>query len=140
MYARVVASQVKPGKLSAITRLYQDEIVPIIESQPGFNQLLVLSDPETNREISISIWAKEADMLAFSSNELPKLMDKFSTLLAAPPMVEIYRVCCRAEAHDIPHKTRFGEVSLGLHIGDPLDINPAGLEPELPGAQPHPSD
>lgn len=137
MYARVVTSQVKPDKLNAMTMLYKNEIVPVIEAQPGFTNLLVLTDPKTNREISISTWAREADMVAFCDNHLPQWVEHFSELLVAPPTVEVYRVCCQAEAQDVPHKMRFGEALLGLNIEDPLDRNPAALESDLFGAQPH---
>ncbi|MBP8000450.1 MAG: antibiotic biosynthesis monooxygenase [Chloroflexi bacterium] len=133
MYARIVTSLVKPGHLQALTTLYQDEIVPIIALQPGFNQLLVLRNRETQQEISIALWDTEADMDAFSAHYLPPLMAKFTPLLAAAPKIEIHHLCCQAKAHPVAHPLQMGEASLGLHIEDPLDTHPTFIEPVLEG-------
>ena len=122
MYARVVTSQVLPHKLNEMTVAYEETLLPIIEQQPGFKGIFVLTNAQTNKEVSITMWETKADMEAFNANLIP-LADQFIPLLYKAPDVEIFEVSlplnCKPE-----HGMLLSEASLGLHIVNPFDEEP----------------
>ena len=119
MYARVITSHILPHKLTKVSAFYQEKLIPLIEHQPGFKDIVVLTNPHTNKEVSITIWETKADMAAFSAKLIP-LIDDFVPLLVEAPHVEIFEV-------DLPLKDKPGhgillsEASLGLHIVNPFN-------------------
>jgi hypothetical protein len=108
-----------------MTVLYQETVLPIIEQQPGFKGIFVLTDAQTNKEVSITMWETKADMEAFNANLIP-LADHFVPLLYEAPDVEIFEVSlplnCKPE-----HEMFLSEASLGLHIVNPFDEEPTTI-------------
>lgn len=118
MYARMVTSFIKPHQKRDMETLYKDELLPLIEHQPGFKGIFVLNDPETNREISITLWEKAVDMESFNVYLLA-LREKFTPLLASAPEVEIFEVFLPEEPEPA-EVIALSESSLGIRIEDPF--------------------
>ena len=118
MYARVVTSYVLPHKLNEMTVLYQETLLPLIEHQSGFKGIFVLTNPQTNKEVSITMWETKNAMAAFNANLIP-LADHFLPLLAEAPAVEIFEVSLPLNGK--PEPLLLSEASLGLHIVNPFD-------------------
>lgn len=96
MYARVVSTQVKPGKVAEAASIYQ-AIEPQWKQQPGFvgAYLLTNADDET-KSMSISIWETQADLEATeASGWYQAQVAKFAGILAAPPNRELHEVAVR---------------------------------------------
>ena len=119
MYARVVTSHVLPHKLNEMTVLYQETLLPLIEQQPGFKGIFVLTSSQTNKELSITMWETKADMAAFNASLIP-LTTHFVPLLAEAPDVEIFEVSLPLDGKP-EHEMFLSEASLGLHIVSPFD-------------------
>lgn len=118
MYARMVTSYVKPNKLDAMTAVYRNRLLPLIKRQPGFKGIFVLTGPEVNKEVSITLWEKLVDMEAFNVNLLA-LKDEIASLLASGPEVEIFQVVVPED----PRPTDIfpiSEMSLGVRIETPF--------------------
>lgn len=130
MFARLMTTQVKPGQLQAVTNIYLDKILPVLEQQAGFNQLLVLRNPETDQEMTVCIWDSLEEMNAFSRRELSHLMNHFMPLIAAAPTVEIFQVCCQSDARPLSDHIQLGETSLGVRIEDET----VAVYPDVQGA------
>ena len=64
MYARVAQVRIQPEQVDEAARIYRDEVVPALETQPGFKGALLLTQPESGRGISITLWDTEADRTA----------------------------------------------------------------------------
>jgi heme-degrading monooxygenase HmoA len=61
-YARVRTIQYQNGHDDEIVELYANEIVPAAAQQPGFQQYLLLHDPESGKVLSITLWDDESKM------------------------------------------------------------------------------
>jgi heme-degrading monooxygenase HmoA len=97
MHARVVSIQLQPGKTNEAVNLFRDSVVPAAQQQPGFKNLLLLTDPTTGKGLSISLWETEADMTAGeASGYFQAQLAKFGGILAAPPAREQYEVSVQA--------------------------------------------
>jgi heme-degrading monooxygenase HmoA len=76
----------------AIT-IFRDSINPVAKQQKGCTGGYFLTDQETGKAISISLWDAEADMLAGEESEyLQEQVAKVAHLLTARPSTEHYQV------------------------------------------------
>ncbi len=89
MFARVMHLQAKLENLDEITALYRGFVEPHLQTQHGFINSLLLTDPCTGRGMSITLWDSEADQLS-SDNDGHFLLalGKVAPLLEAPPKKE----------------------------------------------------
>jgi quinol monooxygenase YgiN len=91
--ARIVGVQITPDKLDEAIALYRDSVIPAAREQPGFLGGILLIDRATGKGISNTAWASEGEMRASeSSGYLQTQLQKFGSLLAAPPQIETYEV------------------------------------------------
>lgn len=93
MYARVSIAQAQPGKADEVIRIHRDSVVPACKQQKGFKGLYLLSDRQTGKGITISLWETEADMAAGeASGFYQQQVAKFKDILSATPVREAYEV------------------------------------------------
>ncbi|MDQ1922087.1 antibiotic biosynthesis monooxygenase family protein [Massilia pseudoviolaceinigra] len=86
MFARVTHVQAKPEKLAEIVALYNDSVLPVLQQLQGFKSTFLLTDPDSGKGMSITLWETEADRLAGDSD--PALRGPIVAvmpLLAGPP-------------------------------------------------------
>ena len=87
MHARVSTGEVQPGKKDEFVNSYRDSAMPANKQQRGFKGQLLLTDPNTVKAISITLWETEADLRASEPQYA-----KVAHALAGPPVREIYEV------------------------------------------------
>ncbi|MBI4787624.1 MAG: antibiotic biosynthesis monooxygenase [Chloroflexi bacterium] len=97
MYARIATVQIQPGKLDEAVRIFQDSVVPAAKRQKGFKSIMLMTDRNTGKGVSVAVWETEADMKANeASGYLQEQFAKFGALFAAPPVVERYELAAQA--------------------------------------------
>ncbi|MFQ6026946.1 MAG: antibiotic biosynthesis monooxygenase family protein [Dehalococcoidia bacterium] len=97
MLARVSYGQVQPGKMYEFLGIYRDSIVPAAQQQSGYQGILVLTNHNTGKSLTITFWETEAD--AGSSESFGNLQDqrtKLLDVLAGPRAVERYELSVQA--------------------------------------------
>ena len=93
MHARVILGKVKHGKQDEAINIYKENVVPAAKEQKGFKSMNLLTDMDTNKFISISIWETEKDMIASeSSGYLQEQVGKIAGLVVGPPTIQHYVV------------------------------------------------
>jgi heme-degrading monooxygenase HmoA len=93
MHARVILGRVKLKKQDEAIKIYKESVKPAAKEQKGFMKMHLLTDPETSKFISITIWETEKDMVAGeSSGYLQKQLDKIVNLFVGPPSIQHYVV------------------------------------------------
>jgi heme-degrading monooxygenase HmoA len=93
MHARVVTSQLQPGKIDEWITILRDSIVPASKQQKGFKGFVVLADRSANKGIAYSIWETESDLIATeTSNFYQEQIAKLRGVMAAPPTRELYEL------------------------------------------------
>jgi len=93
MHARVILGRVKLNKQDEAIKIYKESVEPAAKEQNGFMKIHLLTDPETSKFISITIWETEKDMVAGeSSGYLQKQLDKIVALFVGPPSIQHYVV------------------------------------------------
>ena len=93
MHARVILGMVKLGKQDEATKTYKESVEPAAREQKGFKGIHLLTDPDTRKFISITIWETENDMVAGeASGYLQEQLNKIVDLFVGPPSIQHYIV------------------------------------------------
>ena len=56
LYARTISAALVPGKADEAIRIFHDQVIPMIETQPGYVRTTLLVDRENNQAMTITIW------------------------------------------------------------------------------------
>jgi quinol monooxygenase YgiN len=93
MFTRIVECYVKRENLQQFKEKLQNDVLPILQSQPGFIDLLALSsEDEPERTASISLWKSRADAERYHRDQYEAIVDSIRPLLRDEPSVELYNV------------------------------------------------
>jgi len=97
MHARVTTVQIRPDKMDEAIGIYRDSVTPAAQQQKGFKGVLLLTDRNTGKGISVTLWETEADMTTGeSSGYFQQQLAKFKDIFGAPPVREQYEVSVQA--------------------------------------------
>ena len=97
MHARITSSLVQPVKLDELIHIFENVILPDAKAQPGFRGGFLLTDRETNKFLSISLWKAEAVVRTAENSECyQEQTAKIAPMLAAAPDKEAYTVSVTA--------------------------------------------
>ena len=93
MHARVTTVQLRPDTLDASIDLYQQELLPVIKAQPGYQGVYLFTDRATGNGVSITLWTSEADAQAYETSGIYRqLVAKLAANFAASPTLATYDV------------------------------------------------
>ena len=93
MFSRIVECYVKSEKRQEFVEAMQNLVLPILQSQPGFVDVLSLSsEDEPERTVSISLWRSRADADRYHREHFEHIMNTVRPLLRDEPSVEFYNV------------------------------------------------
>ena len=93
MHARVILGRVKLDKQEEAIKIFKESLEPAAKKQKGFKTVHLLTDPDTSKFISITIWETENDMFTGeSSGYLQEQLDKIADLFVGPPTIQHYIV------------------------------------------------
>ncbi len=97
MFARLTNFQVKIDKLDETIKIFEDSVVPAAKSQKGFQGAYLLTNRNTGKGISSSLWGSEEDALANEqSGYYQEQVGRFKDFFTAPPTQEGYEVSIQA--------------------------------------------
>ena len=94
MFARILDFEVKPEKKEEFVKVVKNEIVPILNKQIGFLEVLPFF-PEKMREekvITISLWTTKSDAERYEREFYPKALDILKPFLTTPVNVNHYKL------------------------------------------------
>jgi heme-degrading monooxygenase HmoA len=97
MISRVVTIQTQPGKLDDAIRIYREGILPLVSKQSGYQSVMLLSEPNTNKLMIVGLWESEAQLKAADAD--PSIRDqlgRFRETFAVPPAIENLTVSLHA--------------------------------------------
>ena len=93
MFARLTMVQIKMDKLDETVKIFDESVTPSMKSQKGYRGAYLLTDRNTGKGISISLWDSEEDAIANEqSGYYQEQLSKFKDFFTAPPVREGYEV------------------------------------------------
>ena len=89
-FARNVHFQIKPGKEKEFTTLFENEVLPILRKQNGFQNELTLVNPDG--AIGMSLWNDRPSAEAYNTSTYPQILAKLNPVIVGTPTVKTYDV------------------------------------------------
>jgi heme-degrading monooxygenase HmoA len=92
MYVRLTYCKFVTSKIKEAKRTYLEEIVPVVSSQKGLIDLMLLEPTDPGDDyIAVTLWNTKADSDAYVfSGTFHKMVTKVEGFLAKPPYVKAY--------------------------------------------------
>ena len=87
-FARNVHFQIKSGKETEFTSLFEKEVVPMLRKQNGFQEEVTLVNPKGAH--FISLWDNRKDAETYETATYPQVLAKLNVFLEGAPKVETY--------------------------------------------------
>ena len=92
MFARTVSIRLKPNSIAAFTKLIEDEILPLLRKQKGFQDEITLFVPGGRNAVGMSFWDSKESAEAYNSHGYPDVLKSLRHLLDGTPQVHTYEV------------------------------------------------
>jgi len=93
MFAHIVECQLKAGRSEQAGNTLENEVLPVLQKQPGFVDFLTLSG-KTNPErlVCISFWTSQQDAEGYHRQHYDTITDMLKRVLESPPTLETFAV------------------------------------------------
>ena len=92
MFAHSVSFHLKPGSIAAFTKLIEDETLPLLRKQKGFQDEITLFVPGGRDAVGISLWDQKESAEAYNSHGYPDVLKALPNLIEGTPQVHTYEV------------------------------------------------
>src|ERR1700722_18999551 len=88
MFARHVSMQLKPNARAEFTRTIENEVLPLLKKQHGFQDEIVLVAPGTGTEgVAISLWDKKENAEGNHGGSYPEVLKALAKVVVGTPEV-----------------------------------------------------
>ena len=90
MFVRKVTTLLKSNSISKFSRVMEEDIIPMLRKQNGFQDELTFFDPSEDAVTSISLWDKASNAETYSRQTYPAILKKLALLIEGTPKVDTY--------------------------------------------------
>ena len=92
MVTRSVSMHLKPNKVTEFTRTIENEIIPLLRKQKGFQDEITLVDPGGLTAIGISFWDQKENAEAYGRGTYREVVKALAKVLEGTPQVQTHEV------------------------------------------------
>lgn len=93
MFTRIVECQVKPDKRDELKDRLRSEVLPLLQKQPGFVDLIgLVSENDSDKIVSISFWNSKQDAERHHRENYNRIVDTLKPYLNGQPRIETFNV------------------------------------------------
>jgi heme-degrading monooxygenase HmoA len=93
MFARHVTMHLKPNTRAEFTQTIENEILPLLTKQHGFQDEIVFVDPGSGTEtVAISLWDKKEDAESYHRGSYPEVLKALAKVIDGTPEVRNFEV------------------------------------------------
>jgi hypothetical protein len=90
MLVRKVTALLKPNSISKFSRLMDEEVIPTLRKENGFQDELTFFAPSEDAVTSISLWDKASNAETYSRETYPAVRKKLAVLIEGISKVDTY--------------------------------------------------
>ena len=90
MFGRQVTLKLKANSATELTRIADDEIIPILRKQKGFRDETTFIAPERSEAIANSFWDTKADAEAYDRTAYSEVLKTLSNVIEGTPTVKTF--------------------------------------------------
>ncbi len=92
MFARNVSIRLKPNCVAEFTRTLENEIIPLLRKQKGFQDEISFVVPSGTEALGISLWDQKENAEAYDRGTYPQVLNALSKVVEGTPQVHNYEV------------------------------------------------
>jgi heme-degrading monooxygenase HmoA len=92
MFARNVSMYLKPNSSAAFTRQIENETIPALRKQAGFQGELTLLASGGTEAVAISLWDNKENADTYARTGYPEVLRNLNKLIEGTPRVQTYEV------------------------------------------------
>jgi hypothetical protein len=92
MFARNVSIHLKPNSSVAFTKQVENEAIPTLRKQEGFQGELTFLAPGGTEAVGISLWDNKENADAYARTGYPEVMKNLTKFVEGTPKVQTYEV------------------------------------------------
>jgi heme-degrading monooxygenase HmoA len=92
MFARNVSIHLKPNSSVAFTKQIENETVPMLRKQEGFQGELTFLVPGGTEAVAISLWDKKENAEAYARSGYPEVLKNLNKFVEGTPKIQTYEV------------------------------------------------
>ena len=92
MFARRISIHLKPNTLAEFTKAVENDIVPLLRKQTGFQDEITFALPESNKVLAISLWDTQKNPENYNSGDYQNVLKLLGTVIDGTPKVGITEV------------------------------------------------
>ena len=92
MFARTVSIHLNPNSSAAFTKQVENETIPALRKQKGFQGELTFLAPGGTEAVAISLWDKKENADAYAKTGYPEVLKNLSKFVEGTPKVQTYEV------------------------------------------------
>jgi len=92
MFARTVRMQLKPNSVAEFTRTLENDIIPLLRKQPGFQDEIAFVVPDGTEAVSVSVWTQKEHAEAYHRGTYPAVLKALANVVEGTPQVHTYEV------------------------------------------------
>ena len=92
MFTRSVSLRLKPNSVAELTRTLENEVIPLLRKQKGFQDEITLVAPGGLEAIGISLWDQKENAEAYSRTTYPEVQKALAKVVEGIPQVQTHEV------------------------------------------------
>ncbi len=92
MFARNVSMRLKPNSVAEFTRALENEVLPLLRKQKGFQDEIAFVASGGTEAIGISLWDQKENAEAYDRGTYPQVLNALSKVVEGTPQVHTYEV------------------------------------------------
>jgi hypothetical protein len=92
MFVRKVMAVLKPNSISKFSLLMEQEIIPMLRKEEGFQDELSFFAPGEDAVTTITLWDKAPSAEVYSKGTYVEVLRKLAALIEGIPKVDTYEV------------------------------------------------
>ena len=92
MFARTVSLHLKPNSVTAFTQTIENDIIPLLRKQPGFQDEIAFVVPGGTDAVSVSVWTHQEHAEAYHRGPYPAALKTLANVVEGTPQVHTYEV------------------------------------------------
>lgn len=92
MFAHSISFRRKPNSMAGFTRVNEEEALPLLRKQEGFQDEITFVAPGGEEVVAISLWHQKENAESYSRHGYPDVLKALANLLDRAPQVRTYEV------------------------------------------------
>ena len=92
MFARNVSMHLKPNSVAEFTRTLDQEIIPLLRKQKGFQDEITFVASNGTDAVGISLWDQKENAEAYNRGSYPEVQKALAKVTEGTPQVQTYEV------------------------------------------------